>query len=114
MTSDNISRISVSCSLPKCIKLKMGRYGPMENRNLVDKYNLLYPRSHYYGDFKPEHVVFNANLQEFAHQVSYIAGLQTSGKLSSLQAYKDIKTLWRQLKQSKDALGIDSTPPADL
>jgi hypothetical protein len=33
-------------------------------------YNFLYPRNNYYGEFKPEYVVFNANLQEFSQQVS--------------------------------------------
>lgn len=47
--------------------------------NLSD---FLYPRSRYYGQFKPEYLVFNANLQEFAQRVSYISNLQTNGKLS--------------------------------
>ncbi|HIK05516.1 MAG TPA: hypothetical protein IGS40_12525 [Trichormus sp. M33_DOE_039] len=43
----------------------------------------LYPRSRYYGQFKPEYLVFNANLQEFAQKVGYISSLQTNGNLSS-------------------------------
>jgi len=28
--------------------------------------SILYPKSRYYGEVKPENLVFNANLQEFA------------------------------------------------
>lgn len=73
---------------------------------MVDKDEFLYPRSRYYGQVKPEHLVFNANLQEFAQKVGYITNLETSGKLSPEEAYKQIKALWKQLKQSKKQLGI--------
>jgi hypothetical protein len=86
----------------------------MEQSNPNDKDKLLYPRSRYYGEFKPEDLLFNANLQEFAHKVSYIAGLQTSGKLSPSEAYKDIESLWEKLKHSKQSLEITSESPADL
>ncbi len=33
---------------------------------MVNEFNFLHPRSHYYGEVKPENLVFNANLQEFA------------------------------------------------
>lgn len=70
------------------------------------KNSFLYPQSHYYGQFTPETLAFNANLQEFAQRVSYISGLQTGGRLSSEQAYEQVKCLWKQLKQSKKAMGI--------
>lgn len=66
----------------------------------------LCPRSRYRGELKPEHLVFNANLQEFAQRVSYISALHTGGKLSQEQAYQDIKRLWKQLKRSKQQSGI--------
>ncbi|BCL33864.1 hypothetical protein [Nostoc sp. MS1] len=69
-----------------------------------DKDKFLHPRSRYYGQFKPEKLVFNANLQEFAQKVGYITALETSGKLSSVEAYKRIKTLWKRLKRSKKEL----------
>ncbi|MBE9206265.1 hypothetical protein IQ244_07020 [Nostoc sp. LEGE 06077] len=71
--------------------------------NLSD---FLYPRSCYYGQFKPEYLVFNANLQEFAQRVSYISNLQTNGKLSPEEAYHQIKALWKQLKRAKKQLEI--------
>ncbi|NEP59647.1 MAG: hypothetical protein F6K31_21980 [Symploca sp. SIO2G7] len=73
---------------------------------MTDKSNFLYPRSPYYGDFTPENLVFNANLQEFAQQVNYICNLETAGKLQSEEAYQRIKALWKQLKRSKKKLAI--------
>ncbi len=62
------------------------------------------PRSPYRGDFTPEQLVFNANLQEFAHRVSLICALETGGKVSSKEAYNQIKQLWKSLKTSKKHL----------
>ena len=70
------------------------------------KDDFLYPRSRYHGDFTPENLVFNANLQEFAQRVSIICGLETGGKISPEEAYYKIKDLWKQLKKSKKNLGI--------
>ena len=72
----------------------------------ISKDSFLYPRSRYYGDFTPEHRAFNANLQEFSQKVSYISALETGGKLSSEQAYEQVKCLWKQLKHSKKAMKI--------
>ena len=80
----------------------------MMNKN--DRDNFLYPRSSYRGDIKPENLVFNANLQEFAQKVSYICNLETSGKVPPQQAYKQIKNLWKELKRSKKELGIGDNP----
>jgi hypothetical protein len=64
----------------------------------------------YYGEFKPENLLFNANLQEFAQKVSFICNLETGGKISSLEAYEKIKALWKDLKQSKKGLEIGENP----
>ncbi len=77
------------------------------------KQNFLYPRAPYHGEFKPENLAFNANLQEFAQKVSYICNLETGGKISNRDAYKKIKALWKELKLSKIGLGIGDDPPAD-
>ncbi len=74
--------------------------------NNQDKDNFLYPRSPYHGEVKPENLVFNANLQEFAHKVSFICNLETGGKLPTKEAYKQIKSLWKELKRSKKELNI--------
>lgn len=83
----------------------------MENSQGVSKSEFLFPRSRYYGKFTPETLAFNANLQDFAQKVSYISALETAGKLSPEQAYTQMKSLWKQLKQSKKALGIGGTNP---
>ncbi|MBW4537572.1 MAG: hypothetical protein KME43_00345 [Myxacorys chilensis ATA2-1-KO14] len=68
------------------------------------KEEFLYPTARYRGEFTPEHLAFNANLQEFAQRVSLLCGLETSGKIPPEEAYDDIKRLWKQLKESKENL----------
>ncbi len=77
---------------------------------MSDRNEFLYPRSRYYGQVKPENLVFNANLQEFAQRVTVICNLETNGKLSAEEAYHEIKVLWKQLKRSKKQLGIGEQP----
>ena len=79
----------------------------MEQLNQLDLDKFLYPRRPYHGLVKPEALVFNANLQEFAQRVSYICNLQTRGKLSPQESYHQVNTLWEQLKNSYWALGIE-------
>jgi hypothetical protein len=62
--------------------------------------------SRYRGNATPENIVFNANLQEFAQKVDFIVALQTGGKLSLEESYVQIETLWEQLRESKQHLGI--------
>ncbi|MEA5594848.1 hypothetical protein [Rivularia sp. UHCC 0363] len=76
----------------------------------MEKDDFLYPRSRYYGEVKPENLVFNANLQEFAQRVSLICNLETGGKITSIKAYEEIKALWKELKHSKHNLGIGQDP----
>ena len=75
-----------------------------------DRSDFLYPRSRYYGQVKPENMVFNANLQEFAQRVNFICALETGGKLPPDDAYKQIKALWKQLKRTKKQLAIGKSP----
>ena len=70
--------------------------------------DFLHPRSRYRGQVKPENLVFNANLQEFSQRISYICCLETGGKLSPEESYRQIKSLWKELKRSKKQLGIGS------
>ena len=83
----------------------------MEQPNQGNKDRFFLPRANYHGQVNLENLVFNANLQEFSHKVGYITALQTSGKLSPEEAYRKIKTLWKQLKRSKKELGISNSPP---
>jgi hypothetical protein len=81
----------------------------MTEPNSQEKNSFLYPRSRYYGKFQPNNLVFNANLQEFAQKINYITCLETGGKLSQEEAYQQISALWKQLKDSKNKLGIGGT-----
>lgn len=73
---------------------------------MTNRDEFFYPRSRYYGDVKPENLVFNANLQEFAQQVNYICNLETAGKVEPEVAYKQIKELWHRLRRSKQELAV--------
>ena len=77
---------------------------------MQDRSDFLYPRSRYYGQVKPENLVFNANLQEFAQRVNFVCNLETNGKLSPKEAYDQIKNLYKQLKRTKKQLGIGKSP----
>ena len=66
----------------------------------------LAPRSRYYGRFTPQNLAFNANLQEFSLRVNTICGLETGGKITPVEAWQQLKHLWRQLEDSRTALGI--------
>jgi hypothetical protein len=70
----------------------------------------LYHNNRYHGEVKPENLVFNANLQEFTQKISYICSLETSGKLTPEESYKQIKNLWKDLKRTKKQLGIGAKP----
>lgn len=78
--------------------------------NQTDKDDFLYPRSTYHGEFTPQNLVFNANLQEFARRIEFVCGLETNGKLSPDEAYKEIKQLYKQLRKSRKELGIGAEP----
>ncbi len=77
-----------------------------ESKDIKDQF--LYPMGNYHGEFTPENLVFNANLQEFAQQVIYLCNLEANGKLTPENTYDEIKKLWKQLKQSKKEL-LDNT-----
>ena len=76
---------------------------PDEEKKRI-KEEFMMPRNSYQGEFTPQNLAFNANLQEFAQRVALICGLETGGKVSSAQAYSDIKKLWKDLKASKKNL----------
>ncbi|MBU7586860.1 MAG: hypothetical protein KAF91_29085 [Nostoc sp. TH1S01] len=79
----------------------------MNNHSQIDKHNFLYPHYRYNGEFTPNNLVFNANFQEFSQRVGYICNLQTAGKLSVYDSYKQIEALWEQLKLSFQTLNIE-------
>ncbi|BAY11129.1 DUF7219 family protein [Calothrix sp. NIES-2098] len=76
----------------------------MEQCNNKDKNSFLasYPRD--YARIKSENKEFTLNLREFSQRVEFITCLETHGKLSPEEAYKQIKALWQELKNSKKHL----------
>lgn len=72
--------------------------------------DFLYPRSRYHGEFTPQNLAFNANLQEFAQRVGYVCSLETGGKIAPEEAYEQIRHLWKELKKSKKNLEIGEQP----
>lgn len=72
-----------------------------EGTDIPQKDKFLFPQSRYRGEFTPEYLAFNSNLQEFAQRISIICNLETNGKISPEDAYQQIKGLWKELKQSK-------------
>ncbi len=77
------------------------------------KDDFLLPRSKYWGEFSPQRLAFNANLQEFAQRISFVCNLETGGKISPGEAYEEIKRLWQELKQSKINLLDGEVPPSE-
>ncbi|MGK7943994.1 MAG: hypothetical protein AB4058_05950 [Microcystaceae cyanobacterium] len=78
-----------------------------------EKESFLHPHYPYRGEVKPENLVFNANLQEFAQKISFICNLETAGKIEPEEAYCRIKALWKSLASSKKQLGVGDSPFED-
>jgi hypothetical protein len=53
-----------------------------------------------------EEMLFNANLKEFAIRIGIACNLEAGGKISQLEAYQQIKALWKELKRSRKNLRI--------
>lgn len=104
-----MSRLILSLQINKRIErsLIVNEENNADKDNSLDKEKFLYPNSPYRGEFTPENLVVNANLQEFAQKVSYICNLETNGKISTQDAYLQIKALWKDLRKSVKNLGID-------
>jgi hypothetical protein len=72
----------------------------------VTKDELLTPRARFKGEFTPENLAFDSNLQEFAQRVAYICGLETAGKITPHDAHSRIRALYEELERSHKGLGI--------
>jgi hypothetical protein len=88
---------------------KLNKKRKMVEKQDDEKNKFLYPIGKYYGEFKPENLAFNANLQEFAQRVSYLCALESNGKISSQDAYEEIKNFWQQLERSRQLLLNDDS-----
>ena len=83
----------------------------LEQDNQADRNSFFNPRAKYHGRLTPQNLVFNTNFQEFSQKVTYISALETSGKISPDEAYRNIKALWKQFKSSTTGLGICNHKP---
>jgi len=70
----------------------------------LDKESFLNPISNFRGEFSPQNLAFDANLQEFTNRISIICALETGGKISPNEAYLQIKELWKKLDASRQNL----------
>jgi len=77
---------------------------------MLNNSNFLYPKSRYYGEVKPENLVFDANLQEFSQRVNYISALAGNGKIPLEVAMSEIELFWENLEKSKKELGVGEHP----
>jgi hypothetical protein len=64
------------------------------------------PRLRYQGEFTPENLAFDSNLQEFALRVAYICGLETAGKITPNDAHRRIRALYEELERTHVGLEI--------
>lgn len=69
--------------------------------------DFLTPRASFQGEFTPENLAFDANLQEFAQRVAYVCALETAGKITPAEAHRRIRALYEQLDRSRAGLDID-------
>lgn len=83
-----------------------GSSGDQEPGDVPSREEVLFPVPRYQGEFTPQNLAFDSNLQEFAHRVSYICSLESAGKITPNDAHERIRDLWRQLKRSHRGLGI--------
>ncbi len=70
----------------------------------VSKDDFMFPRRSFQGEFTPENLLFDVNLQEFADRVGIICALENGGKIAPAEAYRQIKDLWQALERSKQNL----------
>lgn len=70
------------------------------------KDDLLSPRARYQGEFTPQNLAFDSNLQEFAQRVAYVCGLETAGKINGDEAHRRIRALYEELARTHEGLGI--------
>ena len=79
---------------------------PDPSRDVPTRDELLTPRARYQGEFTPENLAFDANLQEFAQRVAYVCGLETAGKIKGDEAHRRIRVLYEELARTHQGLGI--------
>lgn len=72
-----------------------------------DRESFLTPRARFQGEFTPENLAFDSNLQEFAQRVAYVCALETAGKITPTEAHRRIRVLYEALERSHVGLRIE-------
>ena len=57
----------------------------------------------YYDSLSP----FQSSMASFSHEISIVAALEVSGKISEEEAYRRIKSLYKKLKRNRKELKDD-------
>ncbi len=66
----------------------------------------LYPYRPYKGILKPKNFLFNSYLQDFTFQAVQVCNLETSGSISSLEAYNRLQELWAEMEIIQTGLDL--------
>ncbi len=66
----------------------------------------LTPKARFQGEFTPENLAFDSNLQEFAQRVAYVCALETAGKITPVEAHRRIRVLYDLLERTREGLRI--------
>ncbi|MEI2784382.1 MAG: hypothetical protein V9E82_01570 [Candidatus Nanopelagicales bacterium] len=72
-----------------------------------DRESFLAPKATFQGEFTPENLAFDSNLQEFAQRVAYVCALETAGKITPIEAHRRIRLLYQELERSHVGLRIE-------
>jgi len=91
---------------PARVEESVSEPNPRDDAEVPTKEDLLTPRAKFKGEFSPENLAFDSNLQEFAHRVAYICGLETAGKVKPDDAHSQIRHLYEELARTHEGLGI--------
>ncbi|MEZ5184518.1 MAG: hypothetical protein R2720_02130 [Candidatus Nanopelagicales bacterium] len=91
---------------PARVEEPVNEANPPDEAEVPSKEDLLTPRARFQGEFSPENLAFDSNLQEFAQRVAYICGLETAGKIKGDEAHRRIRHLYEQLARTHEGLGI--------
>lgn len=96
-TSGSVDGDSEGAGIPQIIDQFIEEQ--LERDRIKDKF--INPRASYSGEFTPENLILDANIQEFANRTGIICALENGGKLTPREAYDQIKQLWAELSRSK-------------
>jgi hypothetical protein len=73
----------------------------MEENQTMTTSDFIYPHSEFHGEDRADYVRFDRELQEFAQRTAMLSSLETSGKISPLEAYRRIEFMFHRLKRSR-------------